>query len=303
MLFLPLYVVSVFTILSQNPSPTRPSGSVFPGGFFIIIFGIFLGVIVYVVWRSLKQSALTALRAKSFAEANKLRLLGHADTQDPTLHPGLIFQLGSDRQFVPAFEFPNNANTIVGNYQYTTGSGKNRRVHQHGFVRIRLSRKLPHVLLDATSNNFMRRVSNLSTFKDEQKIELEGDFNQYFNTYAPVNYGRDTLYWLTPELMELLKIHMSSYDIEVVDNYVYVYSQGSFSMNEQTMPKLLDLAAWLHHEFEENTDRYSDERVGSFTANVIAEPGKRLKKGVPWLAIIATIVYIIIEFMAELWTD
>src|SRR5690606_3882696 len=95
-------------------------------------------------------------------------------------------------------------------------------------------------------------------------------------------YERDMLYWLTPELMQLLKTHFASYDIEVMDNYVYLYSRNTFALDETGIKNLLSLSGWLHEEFEENTHRYSDERVGSFAANAITQPGRRLKRKFQW---------------------
>ena len=36
----------------------------------------------------------------------------------------------------------------LGNYQYTTGSGKNRSTHKWGFLALHLDRRLPHIVLD-----------------------------------------------------------------------------------------------------------------------------------------------------------
>lgn len=145
----------------------------------------------------------------------------------------------------------------------------------------------------------MKRFSNLGNFGKNQRIELEGNFNQHFNVYCPEDYGRDTLYWLTPELMALLIDHMARYDIEVIDNYVYVYSR-QFTLDEHTIRNLIGLGTWIYQEFEENTHRYADERIGSFSTNMVAEQGRRLKRRIPWVLVAIVIACIVYAFTSQM---
>ncbi len=256
-------------------------------------------LIMLAMWFIIKSTARVVaqtMRLRDFALANNM---GFQLTAPPNNQPGTMFQYGSSRYFDQVITLPGTSKAMIGNYRYTTGSGKNRQVHTYGVVRVSLSRKLPHVMLDATSNNFLGRISNFGGFDSEQRIELEGDFNKFFSVYAPTNYGRDTLYWLTPELMDLLKTHFTAYDIEVIDNYAYLYSNRTFGLDETSVKNLLGLAEWLHDEFEENTRRYSDERVGSFATNTIAQPGRRLKRQIPWWFIVGAVIWIIIQLLSN----
>lgn len=284
-----LYVIVAALLPADTPLFVRAVLSLLLSGG----LGLF---IPFAIWRVIARSLQESLRIKTFAEANNIQYLNG----QPSGQPGVLFQYGHTRSFAPALALPGKVGAMFGNYKYVTGSGKNQRTHRNGFVRCQLARKLPHVLLDATSNNFIKMISNLGSFDANQRIELEGDFNEYFNVYTPSGYGRDALYWLTPELMELLKNHMNTYDIEVVDNYVYAYSATPFKINEQTIKALLTLVNWLDYQFEQNTRRYSDERVGSFMANVVSQPGRRLKRHVSWLAIAGVVFYIILRVGLEI---
>ncbi len=289
--FILLLLLGAVSLLSSAVLPS----SVF-GDTAMFITWPLTGAIVYGLWKVMARHITRILQIKKFAETNNITYLDG----EPNNQPGLIFQPGNSKRFYPALELPNTPHLIFGNYRYTIGSGKSRQTYRYGFIRVQLSRKLPHVILDATSNNFMGRFSNLAWFGTKQRIELEGDFNKYFSVHCPENYGRDTLYWLTPELMELLKNHMSNYDIEIVDNYVYAYTRSRFKLHEQTIRSLIGLGSWLHHEFEENTHRYSDERIGSYAANVVAKQGRRLKQRFSWISIAVVILYITIRILAEI---
>lgn len=106
-----------------------------------------------------------AARLQRFAAANGFTF---SATQPTKAYPGVVFTVGDNRQFITVvkgsykglpFEF--------GNFYCTVGSGKNKRERAFGVVEIRLTRKLPHVLLDGLKNNSFG-FSNLPMFHDDQ---------------------------------------------------------------------------------------------------------------------------------------
>jgi hypothetical protein len=254
------------------------------------LFGVMLSGWAFWLWVSFRRSALRGLRYSKFAEANGITFL----TGEAKTHPGLTFSLGHSRRFNPGFAIDNKAHTNFGNYTWVTGSGRNSTTHHQGFVSINLSRKLPHVVLDAQKNNRFANLSNLPVgLKSRQQISLEGDFDKHFTVYCPSDYGRDTLYWLTPELMALLIDKFADYDVEVVDNYVYLYPNGAFDLDQTTIENIVNLAEWLYQELQDNTHRYSDERVASFTANTVDKDGRRLKQRASAGTIIGAILFVL----------
>jgi hypothetical protein len=48
-----------------------------------------------------------------------------------------------------------------------------------------------------------------------QKLGLEGDFDKYFQVYAPIDYEVEVLEFLSPDVMDLLKENLRSYDMKV----------------------------------------------------------------------------------------
>ncbi len=167
---------------------------------------------------------------------------------------------------------------------------------EFGVITLPLPRHLPHVILDAKSNNtFNGRMSNLALFESGQKFDLEGDFGKYFNVYAPSSYRPDTLYFLTPELMVQLIDNSKDFDIEVVDDQLYFYG-SKFSFSEPEMRRVFNIIDALGEEFHENTDLYADTRIDNKNANVIAPPGQRLNQSTWLLVVFFVLVFIYVFF-------
>ncbi|TFC51128.1 MULTISPECIES: hypothetical protein [unclassified Cryobacterium] len=77
-------------------------------------------------------------------------------------------------------------------------AGRSSRWH---YLAVRLPAPLPHLILDATSNN--RLGSDLPTGVDRaQRLSLEGGFVRWFHLYRPVTYRSDALY-LLPALVDI----------------------------------------------------------------------------------------------------
>ncbi len=212
------------------------------------------------------------------------------DQENPSL-PGLIFDEGNDRVLRESITFSDG--TVLGAHEFTTGSGKNRTVNRWGFVSVKLSRKLPNMVLDSEKNNFFGVISNLpDTFAKDQKLSLEGDFDKYFSLYAPRQYETDALYIFTPDVMQAAIDHGGGYDMEVVDDTFYVYIQiGADLSKAETIKNLLDIVSKVGTEIEHQGDYYSDERVGDRSLNMVAAPGQRLRGGFSWLIVVLVVFY------------
>jgi len=126
------------------------------------------------------------------------------------------------------------------------------------YLRIDMNRNLPHVILDSTVDNVNILGKVFNNLPDDidpnQRLSLEGGFNDYFTLYAPKDYERDALYIFTPDLMAFRIMSI--------------------------------MGAKLYNQ----TDYYADERIGNWQLNVVADQGKRLKNYMP---LIITIVFIL----------
>lgn len=262
---------------------------------FILFMGVVPTALVIAAAYALLKNSIRALRLKRFAEANGFAFAANKPIAG---YPGLIFGIGHSPQYLTivhggyeglSFEF--------GNFFCTEGSGKNSKRREFGVIEVKLTRRLPHILLDSRANNSLG-FSNLPSFRSSQHLTLEGDFNDYFNLYVPDGYERDALYLITPELMALLIDLGANFDIEIVDDRLYIYSSREFSLEKkQTIEQIFKLVGVLGAEVLENSSRYADTNVGDRQANIVAEPGKRLKRNMTWVIIVLVFVFAFIMFL------
>ena len=272
---------SVFGVIAFSAQDGPPSAGaivalIFPTGFIIAIVAIIL-----VAARSgLKTGKWeTWYRLDTFAKANGMIF----SPIDPSpSYPGAIFNIGDSRKALNHLRSATDRYLDIGNYQYSTGSGKSRSTHTWGFMALHLDRKLPNMVLDAKANNGLFGTTNLpASFARDQVLVLEGDFNQHFTLYCPKQYERDALYVFTPDLMALLIDNASPFDVEIIDDWMFVYSSAQFqSANPTVYQRLFQIVDTVGAKTLSQTDRYLDERVGDFAANYVAPQGQRLKRGV-----------------------
>ena len=214
-------------------------------------------------------------------------------------YTGMIFQQGHSRHASNIIYVPENESFAafeMGDYQYTTGSGKERETHDWFYMSIEMDRQLPHMVLDSRANNVKFFGKDLMTnlpepFSKDQILSLEGDFNTSFTLYAPKEYERDALYIFTPDLMTLLMDQSTQFDAEIIDNEVYFYHRYSVDrLNPTTMYQLLTIIHTIGMKMYRQTDYYADERVGNRANDVVAQGGRRLKQGVNWFVVVIMII-------------
>ncbi len=255
---------------------------------------VLVGVAILLIVRALhgrRHDWQNRLRMARFAEANGL--LYSPQSEGPS-YPGAIFGIGTSRQVTDHFRTTDDRFIDFGNYRYVTGSGKNRSTHHWGFLALHLDRALPHMLLDSRANNGLLGSTNLpAVFSREQVLSLEGDFDRHFTLYCPAEYERDALYVFTPDLMALLIDEAAPFDVEIIDRWMLVYSARPFPLGDPaTYQRLLRIVTTVGAKTLTQTDRYVDERIGQFEANIVAPAGQRLRRGFSWAgaAVIAIFV-------------
>lgn len=239
-----------------------------------------------------------AMRLEGFATANTLRYSTHS--ANPS-YPGTIFGLGHSRAAIDHVTASSGRFLDIGSYRYKTGSGKEEVTHTWGFMALSLDRSLPHMILDSKANNGLFGSSNLpAAFSKSQVLSLEGDFDRYFTLYCPREYERDALYVFTPDLMALLIDEAAPYDVEIIDNWMFVYSSVRLDpLSPATYQRMFRIVDTVGAKTLSQTDRYVDERVGSFASNIVAPQGRRLKRGVSVFSIVFGAVFVLIWLVPQ----
>lgn len=253
-----------------------------PGAVALLFIIAFVRFLIPKVRRPIEMKA----KLYSFVAQNNLQLFN--DIKDPN-YLGAIFNKGHRRVITTALQFSDGIE--MGNYSYTTGHGRNQEIHYWSYAKTKLTRRLPHIVLDAKSNNSWNLVGLSESLDRSQTLALEGDFNNYFTLYAPKQYERDVLYVLTPDVMMAMVKHGQNYDIEIVDDELFIYNHGHFPIDKPHFyHDTLAIIDKISSELIQQTDYYVDERIGNRTANVIAPHGQRLKQKFNWLAITAATI-------------
>lgn len=259
-----------------------------PGGFGLVI-AVAAMVLTYQVYRYAMY--YRHARLARFATTNDL---SYTMNFGGAAHDGLIFHTGHS-QFTSEVlaDYHETYGFEIANYQYLTGHGRTQRTHNYHYIMLKLPRRLPHMVLDARKNNFLG-ISNLPiSFKNAQKLQLEGDFNKYFTLYCPKQYERDALYVFTPDIMAMMIDMGAKYDVEIIDDKLFLYGKGRIRrFNKKLYESAFSILNVFGKKMHARVDYYADERVGDRAINAIDVTGHRLQQS-KISKIISTIVMIV----------
>jgi len=184
-----------------------------------------------------------ALRIQLFAAENGFlhRRFGNAPPQVGVLFGGDTAVRVTDQLIDPsAREVRSRTGTAsvtvsLGNAALSTkpAAGKSststRTTGNVGYLHVALSAPSTHYLLDAKANNRFGEGSVAWSLQTSQKLLLEGDFTEYFTLYCPPGRERDALQIFTPDVMALLIDHGAAWDVEIIDDNLFVYSSRTLS--------------------------------------------------------------------------
>lgn len=307
-------VISAFAATTEGASGL---GALFAFAPLIVIVAI-VGLLVVAVLRGRLAREERMFRLDKFARANAMTYVPQLD--NPPL-PGMIFSLGGSRRASDVVRGDRPRFVEFANYRYVTGSGKNRTTHVWGYVAVKLDVPLPHIVLDAKGNNGLFGSNLPQAFDRDQRLSLEGDFDRYFALSCPAGYERDALYLFTPDIMARFIDNAAALDIEIVDDWLFLYAKRDFSTLDPAtwawlfsvvgalLDKLGQWARWRDERLRAEGQGESQAVVGnpSSTAEAgaaasavpfsppldalrpppgVAPQGRRLQKGVPWVSVI-----------------
>ena len=225
-------------------------------------------------------------------------------------YEGNIFNRGENRYSYDILGFASSENRPVeiANYQYDIrtesrdsdgGKTTSTTTYRQGYALISLDHKLPHIILDSKKNGAGSIGNGLLGISQSQRLELEGDFIDYFDLYVPKGYERDALYIFTPDVMAVFVDETCNFDAEIIDDKLFIYSRAPLNLIDQsTLEKLFKLIDLVSKKTIDQAENYIDERVGSQQNDVIAAEGRRLKIGVPKPIIVIIIIVIALNFLS-----
>lgn len=330
-----VFVTMFASIFAAIASSTAGTGGGLAGALVgivpFLIFGVVLAVGVFGVVAAQRGSAERMLRLDRFARANGMSYL---PALGPHALPGMIFGVGNTRLASDVVRGDRPRFVEFANYRYTTGSGKNKTTHRWGYVAVKLDVPLPHIVLDATGNNGLFGSNLPLTFDQDQRLSLEGDFDRYFSLYCPADYERDALYLFTPDIMARFIDNAAALDVEIVDDWLFLYAKRDFStLDPATWAWLFSVVGALLDKFAQWA-RWRDDRLRAEAAVPDASPpvagspdaaagggasavpftppldalrpppgvapqGRRLQRGVPWATIIVMGAFVLFWLLSN----
>jgi hypothetical protein len=138
---------------------------------------------------------------------------------------------------------------------------------------IHLPKRLPHIYLDAYANDHRGRPEFV--FDKDDKISLEGDFDEYFQAYAPKQHKSLALSILSPDVLQTFKKTAYKYDIEIMEDHVRLIVFGvPVSRNEQMQGELLKAAKAIMKEVDHRLQSWDESSLtGDTSLDVVGRRG------------------------------
>ena len=220
-------------------------------------------------------------RLPAFAAANGLL---YSDTTPQPSYPGSIFTLDNtvDRHSREHIRSTQGRFYDFGEFVALIDMRSSTPITRRwGFIAISLDRRLPHMMLRSKLDG--RHSTALpDDLRDQQTLSLEGDFDAWFTLHAPEQYQRDALYLFTPDLMALFIDEAAPFDAEIVDEWLFIYSNAPFTaLGAEVYERVFRIIELVGAKAVKQSTNYADERVGDRSMNVIAPPGRRLRRNRP----------------------
>lgn len=209
------------------------------------IYLIILGLVIIGYWYGKAQKQAHSEFMKQFAISKGY---SYAESSLTENRSGIIFGIGHGAKIEDyIYGNINNLKTEIFNYNYTIGSGRNRREYLFTVLTITIREELPRLFLDARSNG--KGVSNYSSldvfnpYQGLKKLELEGDFNKYFTLRVKPGDERHALEFFTPDVMAKLVDYSTIFDLEFNNQQILLYA--SKELNSITQLEQLHTVATI----------------------------------------------------------
>jgi hypothetical protein len=181
-------------------------------------------------------------------------------------------------------------------YEHSRNSDYKASDVYYGVMAARLPRVMPNVFFDSKTG---RGRQFKAQFAKQQRHSLEGNFDQYFDTYFAQGYTIDGLSFITPDVMEAL-IAASEYDIEIVQDEVLFY--GPMYVDASRLDDMAAKLMMVQSELAHNAQTYRDDRMPwAQRATGVTPQGRFLaRRRTPfWPALVVVLVFLLIRIIVS----
>ncbi len=162
----------------------------------------------------------------------------------------------------------------------------------------KLPRILPNIFFDSKKQKDGQKYK--STFIKSQRHSLEGDFDNYFETYFAEGYTIDSMSFITPDVMLALE-NAADYDIEIIGDHLLMY--GPVYVDTNKIAEDADKLKAIIKTLSVTAKSYDDTRLpGNVGFQTVSSQGLQLKRksNIAWVAIIFIVVYAVVRALLSL---
>lgn len=112
-------------------------------------------------------------------------------------------------------------------YGYTGGDGEplEPQYTNSGIIVVQLHKIFPQLVLDSNNNDKFFIKTRSAAIDSSQKIDLEANFSQYYDFYAPKGINANSLSVLSPNFMQMLIDSSAAFDVEFFGDKMYIITQ------------------------------------------------------------------------------
>lgn len=175
-----------------------------------------------------------------FAKANGYTYQKH---EEVTPRSGFLFNIGHSKKIANVVSgIYQNFPLKIFNYRYTVGHGKSAQTFYFTVCEIRYPMELPHIFLQDRDHLFGKSLR--LSFKNEQQISLEGDFDKYFALLAPQGWQVEALQIFAPDFMLKMRDNWDKFSLEFIGSQIYIYHKWHIK-KKKTLQDLYELTQHL----------------------------------------------------------
>lgn len=175
---------------------------------------------------------------RQFAERNNLTFEVAGDTA--TLH-GDLFARGHSAAMTCVLSGMRNGFPLrFFLYDYTTGTGKQKRAHFFTVAEVTFRGNLPDVIVDTTED----RYTDDGIDGAHRVVVLGNRFDEHFTLRVAEGHEIEALEVFTPEIIEEVIGRGRGYSFEFINNHLYVWTAGHVQTSVR-LRHMLELAHYL----------------------------------------------------------
>ncbi|MEK7093740.1 MAG: hypothetical protein AAB903_00160 [Patescibacteria group bacterium] len=144
-------------------------------------------------------------------------------------------------------------------FEFSTGTGKNRRTYAYTVFGFSFTGKFPHLYLNHQDDQYYGEVG--------EEISLPEEFEKKFILHAPKQYEIEAHQIFNPGILSYIIDSNLDYDVELVDGELLAFKNGSVANItdlEQELSRVHDLVL----KFAPILDNFKFEKIGNLTSEL-----------------------------------